>query len=167
MFIKALNIHDGRLTVTSESGQTYQVDLNTKAITQTNSASSPPSGAIRDVPDAAKKALTNGIIGKNYELLFRMNPSYLEGDFNGDGKIDTAALVKERSTGKPGIAIVHGTSGKSEPALASATPAMTSTGWIPGRFTPERVPPTAQGKRVSRISAATRFWLRRANPQAR
>ena len=84
LFIKALNIHGGRLTVTSESGQTYQVDLNTKAITQTNSASSPPSGAIRDVPDAAKKALTNG----------------------------TAALVKERSTGKLGIAIVHGTSGK-------------------------------------------------------
>ena len=55
VFIKALNIHDGRFTVTSESGQTYQVDLNTKAITQTNSASSPPLGAIRDVPDTGQK----------------------------------------------------------------------------------------------------------------
>jgi hypothetical protein len=41
-----------------------------------------------------------------------MNPSYLEGDFNGDGKMDTAVLVKERSTGKYGIAIVHGKTGK-------------------------------------------------------
>lgn len=41
-----------------------------------------------------------------------MNPSYLEGDFNGDGSMDTAVLVKQRSTGKLGIAIVHGTTGK-------------------------------------------------------
>src|SRR5580765_5666408 len=31
VFIKALNIHDGRLTVTSERGKTYQIDVNTKA----------------------------------------------------------------------------------------------------------------------------------------
>jgi hypothetical protein len=41
-----------------------------------------------------------------------MNPSYLEGDFNGDGKMDVAVFVKERSTGKLGIAIVHDTTGK-------------------------------------------------------
>jgi hypothetical protein len=41
-----------------------------------------------------------------------MNPSYLEGDFNGDGKMDPAVLVKERSTEKLGIAIVHGTTKK-------------------------------------------------------
>ncbi len=39
VFIKALNIHDGRLTVTSENGQTYQVDVNTKTITQSDSRS--------------------------------------------------------------------------------------------------------------------------------
>ena len=32
--------------------------------------------------------------------------------FNGDDKMDVAVLVKERSTGKVGIAIVHGTAGK-------------------------------------------------------
>ena len=36
VFIKALNIQDGRLMVTSERGKTYQVDVNTKAITQSN-----------------------------------------------------------------------------------------------------------------------------------
>src|SRR5262245_5432487 len=111
VFIKTLNIHDGRLVVTSERGTTYQVDVNTKEITQSNSESS-FSEAIRHAPDAAKKALTNGSIGKKYDLSFHMNPSYLEGDFNGDGKMDVAVLIRERSTGKLGIAIVHGTMGK-------------------------------------------------------
>jgi hypothetical protein len=64
------------------------------------------------VPDAVKRTLTNGSLGKEYDLSFRINPSYLEGDFNGDGKIDIAVLVKERSTGKLGIAIVHSPTGK-------------------------------------------------------
>jgi hypothetical protein len=112
VFIKALHIQDSRLVVSSERGTTYQVDLNTKTITQSDSVSSPSRVAIRDVPDAVKKALTNGSTEKKYDLSFRMNPSYLEGDFNGDGKTDVAVLVTERSTGKLGIAIVHGKTGK-------------------------------------------------------
>jgi hypothetical protein len=100
------------LIVTSERRKTYYVDVNTKAITQPDSRSSPSPGAIRNVPDTVKKALTNGSTGKKYDLSFHVNPSYLEGDFNGDGKMDAAVLVKERSTGKLGIAIVHGTTGK-------------------------------------------------------
>ena len=107
VFIKALNVQDGRLLVTSENGKTYQLDLNTKAITQSDSLSSPSPEPIHDVPDQVTKALTNGSIARKYEPSFHMNPSYLEGDFNGDGKIDTAVLIKERSTGKLGIAIVH------------------------------------------------------------
>ena len=112
VFIKALNILDGRLMVTSERGNTYQVDLNTKAITQSDSLSSPSPEAIRDVPDAVKKALTNGSFAKKYELYFRIKPFYLEGDFNGDGNADVTFLVTERSTGKVGIAIVYSTTGK-------------------------------------------------------
>jgi hypothetical protein len=112
VFIKSLNIRDGRLIVTFEHGETYQVDLKTKEIAQSDSRPSASPGANREVPDAVKKALTNGSAGKTYDLSFRMNPSYLKGDFNGDGKMDTAVLVKERTTGKLGIAIVHGTTGK-------------------------------------------------------
>lgn len=112
VFIKALNIHDGRLLATSEREETYQVDLNTKEVTQSVSRSPLSAEPISDVPDAVKKALTNGSAGKKYDLSFQIKPSYLEGDFNGDGKADVAVLVKERSTGKSGIAIVHGTAGK-------------------------------------------------------
>src|SRR5258708_32106545 len=112
VFIKVLNIQDGRLMVTSERGKTYQVDVNTKAITQPDSLSSPSPGAIRDVPEAVKKALTNGSPGKEYDLSFRITPAYAEGAFNGDGKMDVAVLITERSTGQLGIAIVHGSTGK-------------------------------------------------------
>ena len=112
VFIMALTIQDGRLMVTSERGKTYHVDVNTKAITQPDSLSSPSPKAIPNVPEAIKNTLTNGSPGKEYDFSFRINPSYLEGDFNGDGKRDVAVLVKERLTGKLGIAIVHGTTGK-------------------------------------------------------
>ena len=112
VFIKTVDVQHGRLSVTSEREKTYYVDLNTKAITQPDSRSSPSPGAIRKVPDTVEKALTNGSTGKKYDFSFHVNPSYLEGDFDGDGKMDAAVLVKERSTGKLGIAIVHGTTGK-------------------------------------------------------
>src|SRR5215831_11635836 len=100
IFIKSLNIRDGRLLATSERGETYRVDLKTKEITQPDSRSSPSAGPISDVPDAVKNALTNGSAGKKYDLSFRIKPFYLDRDFNGNGKMDTAVLVKERSTGK-------------------------------------------------------------------
>ena len=112
VFIRALNIHDGRLMVTTERGKTYQVDVKTKEITHSDSRSSRSPGSISDVPDTVKKALTNESAGKKYDLSFQMNPSYLAGDFNGDGKADVAVLVKERSSGKLGIAIVDGATGK-------------------------------------------------------
>jgi hypothetical protein len=112
VFIKALNIQDGRLIVTFESGKTYKVDVNTKEIAQSDSRSSPSPEAIRDMPDAVRRALTNGWAGKKYDLSSHMNPSYLAGDCNGDGKIDVVVLIKQRSSGKLGIAIVHSTTGK-------------------------------------------------------
>jgi hypothetical protein len=115
VFINKLTIRDEMLMVTSERGATYQVDLRTKAITQWGPASSPAPGANEqphDIPDVIKRAITNGSLAKNYDLSFRMNPFYLRGDFNGDGKIDVAVLVKQRSTGKLGIAIVHGMTSK-------------------------------------------------------
>ena len=112
VFIKSLNIQDGRLIATSEREETYQVDLKTKEIAQSDSRSAQSAGPISEVPDAVKRALTNGSAGKKYALSFRIKPFYLEGDFNTDCKMDTAVLVKERTTGKLGIAIVHGTTAK-------------------------------------------------------
>src|SRR6266478_5020375 len=80
-----------------------------------DSAHSQTTGALvqtNDIPESVQTAITNGSLAKNYDLSFRMNPFYLRGDFNGDGKIDVAVLVKQRSTGKLGIAIVHAATDK-------------------------------------------------------
>src|SRR5437667_121760 len=67
---------------------------------------------LRDIPEAIQRAITNGLLGKQYELSFNMKPFYLSGDFNGDGKADIAVLIKRRSTGKFGIAIINGATDK-------------------------------------------------------
>ena len=41
-----------------------------------------------------------------------MNPFYLRGDLNGDGKTDIAFLMKQSSTGELGIAIISGATDK-------------------------------------------------------
>jgi hypothetical protein len=112
VFIEAMRVEKGVLVITSERGNTYQIDLKTKAITQSGAPSSPSPTAADDLPDTVKRAIANGSLAKDYEISFRMNPSFLHGDLDGDSKVDVAALVKERSSGKFGIAIIHGATNK-------------------------------------------------------
>jgi hypothetical protein len=115
VFINKLNVRDGTLVVMSERGNTYQIDLKTKAITQsdaTQSAAPDATAHPHDIPEVINRAVTNGLLAKEYELSFRLNPFYLRGDFNGDGKADIAFLVKQRSTGKLGVAIIHSATDK-------------------------------------------------------
>lgn len=71
-----------------------------------------------NVPETIERAISKGPLAKDYEVSFHLNPFYLRGDFNGDGEIDVAVLVKQRSTGKLGIAIIHG--GTSKVAILGA-----------------------------------------------
>jgi hypothetical protein len=115
VFINKLSVRDNTLVVTSERGKIYQIDLKTKAITRSDLARSQGSSAAEqrhDIPEMVKSAITSGPFGKKYDLSFRVNPFYVRGDFNGDGETDVAVLVKQRSTGKLGIAIVYGTTNK-------------------------------------------------------
>lgn len=115
VFIKKLRVRDDTLIATSERGQTYQVDLRTRTIAQSNAERSPApdeTGQPHDIPEVINRAIANGSLAKDYELSFRVKPFYQRGDFNGDGKIDMAVLVKQRSSGKLGIAIIHGVTNK-------------------------------------------------------
>lgn len=108
-FIETLSVRDGTLMVTSERGERYQIDLKTKAITRSDPTPSPAGDAAArpyNIPDVITRAITNGSLAKKYELSFQVKPFSLRGDFNGDGKADIAVLVKQRSTGKLGIAII-------------------------------------------------------------
>lgn len=59
------------------------------------------------LPPPVLKALENDASAKRYALTAHLNPFYLHGDFNGDGRTDTAVLVRNSGTGKIGIAILH------------------------------------------------------------
>jgi hypothetical protein len=111
VFINTLSIRDDTLIVTPERGTTYQIDLRTKAIKELEPGSKTVAQP-DDIPEAIRKAIANGVLAKEYELSFRLKPFHQRGDFNGDGKIDVAVLVKQRSTGKTGIAIISGATNK-------------------------------------------------------
>lgn len=48
------------------------------------------------------------VINERYKVENRLNPLYLEDDFNGDGALDIVLPVFEIKTNKKGFAIIHG-----------------------------------------------------------
>ncbi|MFO0994923.1 MAG: hypothetical protein U1E67_23670 [Hyphomicrobiales bacterium] len=58
------------------------------------------------LPPPVFESLANFPKTANYTLSTRLNPYYVQGDFDGDGKTDTAVLVTERASGKQGIAFI-------------------------------------------------------------
>jgi hypothetical protein len=61
-----------------------------------------------NLPIIATNALSRPPNGQRYELFLDLNPYYLRGLFDADTIPDYAVQVRERTTGKRGIAIVHG-----------------------------------------------------------
>lgn len=59
------------------------------------------------LPRALNQYLLRSSGHEAYTLTDRLNPFYLQADFNGDGRMDTAVLVQEKATGKQGILIAH------------------------------------------------------------
>lgn len=58
--------------------------------------------------------ILNGLKIKNQiEIDNRMNPLYLEADFNGDGDLDIVIPIKNIDSQKVGFAIIHGKTNKS------------------------------------------------------
>jgi hypothetical protein len=60
-----------------------------------------------------KSDLINNLeLKREFKIENRMNPIYLEADFNGDGNIDIALPIRQVNTGKVGFAIIHGVTNK-------------------------------------------------------
>lgn len=59
------------------------------------------------MPPALSEQIAADSLLRGYKLSSRLNPYYLQADFNGDGHVDAAVLVNSVTTGKAGIAIVH------------------------------------------------------------
>lgn len=64
--------------------------------------------ALASFPPKIREFFEKNPLAKRYYFSTQVNPFYLHGDFDGDGQQDTAVLIKERTSGKNGIAIFHG-----------------------------------------------------------
>jgi hypothetical protein len=60
---------------------------------------------VENVPDDILKSVELGQFAQSYTLDGSMNPFYLRGDFDGDGKSDYAVRIKSKVTSESGIAI--------------------------------------------------------------
>ena len=58
-----------------------------------------------NIPGDVHQAVESGRFAESYKLDGTMNPFYLRGDFDGDGKIDYALWIKAKAGGATGIAI--------------------------------------------------------------
>ncbi len=61
-----------------------------------------------DVPDEVDRCIKS--LGTGYEISGRINPFYLRGDFDGDGKVDHAVLVRRND--QQGIVICRSVGGQ-------------------------------------------------------
>lgn len=57
-----------------------------------------------------RKTFNEKGLDKKYQLDSFLKPSFLEADFNGDGTIDIALSISEKSTNKKGILLIHNSS---------------------------------------------------------
>lgn len=58
-------------------------------------------------PRSASEAFSDKKLDGQYTFSYHLNPFYLRGDFNGDKMNDIVIPVKEKATGKTGLAVVH------------------------------------------------------------
>ena len=58
-----------------------------------------------NLPDAVQKRMEDGHMFEQYTLSDHVNPFYLRGDFDGDGKPDYAVLIVNKSSRKTALAI--------------------------------------------------------------
>lgn len=79
------------------------------AVAQDRQNNPPQSTAI---PELATRLFKTTGLDRQYEFSPRLKPSYLGGDFDGDGKPDIAILVMQKSSRKIGIAVCHSSTNK-------------------------------------------------------
>jgi hypothetical protein len=64
------------------------------------------------IPESATTLFKTTGLDRQYEFSEHLKPSHLSGDFDGDRKPDIAILVRQKTTGKIGIAVCHSSTNK-------------------------------------------------------
>jgi hypothetical protein len=82
------------------------------------SAREPTWQELQNLPPWAGTILGEQRFASTYALTTRINPYFLQGDFNGDDRLDIAVLIEHKRTAQHGIAIVH--AGSMSPIVVGA-----------------------------------------------
>jgi hypothetical protein len=67
---------------------------------------SPEAAAALSLPEWAAGPMHGPSLAA-FEIVYRLNPHYQQGDFDGDGRLDIAVLIRRRTTHQEGVVIVH------------------------------------------------------------
>jgi hypothetical protein len=62
---------------------------------------------LQNLPSWAGSILSEQRFASTYAITTRINPYFLQGDFNGDGRLDIAVMIEHKPTMQQGIAILH------------------------------------------------------------
>lgn len=73
---------------------------------------------LQNLPPWAQSILAEPRFASTYALSNRINPYFLQGDFNGDGRLDLAVLIERKQTSQQGIAVLH--AGSPNPIVVGA-----------------------------------------------
>ena len=60
-----------------------------------------------NLPSWAQRAWLTNAYSERFELFLELNPFYVQGDLDGDGREDVAIQVVEKPSGKRGILVMH------------------------------------------------------------
>src|SRR6202008_4854417 len=77
------------------------------ALAASGGGDDPSPAQVASLPQSAIDALNGPSLATKIRACTCINPFYQRGDFDGDGRVDVAVLVKSIATNKVGIAIVH------------------------------------------------------------
>jgi hypothetical protein len=105
----------------------------------------------QNLPPWAQSIVAEQRFASTYALSTRINPYFLQGDFNGDSKPDLAVLIEHKTSAQQGIAILH--AGASNPVIVGAGRSIGNGGadfsWLDAWSLHARqtVPPRAQDKK--------------------
>ena len=67
----------------------------------------PEAAADLSLPEWAAGSIHGSPALAPFEVVYRLNPYYQQGDFDGDGRLDLAVLIRRRTTHQEGVVIVH------------------------------------------------------------
>lgn len=65
-----------------------------------------------DIPESVTRLFKTTRLDRQYDFSSHLKPSYLRGDFDGDGKPDIAIPVRQKNSRKIGIAVCHSSTNK-------------------------------------------------------